>query len=777
MLKPRNKKKYRRMLVLHFIVVFLIIAVLSAIALSQYAYQRFQLQKEVRVHSEVLHLDLARKVVARNLQQVVIDLHSLAKSPDLQDYLATPDPSNTRRIETDFLNLSKVSRRYDQIRLLDTNGHEKIRIDYNNGAPDVADTAHLQNKSGRYYFQDSINLPEGHIYLSPLDLNVENGKVERPFKPMIRAAIPVFDQVDHQRRGILVLNYFAQKLINHFEEVMANSWGEPMMLNREGYWLVSPQHKDEWSFMLGDKNSFADRYPLAWKTMLKSDTGSVNTANGLFTYITLRPDVIVGMPESDIHATALVWRLLSRVGPATLHFSLWQTARKHVLAVLILLTITAVLSYLLAWLRTNNIEKTEALSSSQARYRNLFENMEEGYALLQALFDSNGKIFDFSYLAVNPAFERIIGLKRAEVVGKTILSLVPDIEDYWIDLYTQVASTCQPGHLEQYNVSFDRYFEINAACPEYGMVAVLFSDVSERKSAEERQRQATTAFNNTFEAIMITDTEQKITVVNQAYTRITGYEARDVIGKSSRELVSDRHGDEFFSHLNAILMESGHWQGEIWHVRKNGEMYPAWENISTVKDEEGRISNFVSVFSDISSIKQTEERLSELAHHDTLTGLANRLAFNLNLDKALERAKRHHHSVTLMFLDLDRFKAINDSMGHAEGDKMLKIVAQRLLNSIRAEDLVARLGGDEFIIILEELDNRDDLAALARKIIEVISAPMKLQDQEVTTSTSIGLSIYPEDASTAAELEKAADTAMYRAKASGRHTFEFYSNE
>lgn len=594
---------------------------------------------------------------------------------------------------------------------------------------------------------------------------------------MLRAAIPLIDHQRNQRSGVLVLNYLATNLLTHFKEVMAESWGNPMMLNRDGYWLLSPRLEDEWGFMLGTKTTFADRYPLAWAALLKSDYGSVQTPEGLFTYTTLRPNVIASLPESDVHAGALVWRLLTRVSPDKLQFSLWRTAREHTLVVLLLVVTTALLSYLLAWLRTNNIQKTAALSASQARYRNLFETMEEGYALLEAVFDANGKVCDFRYLAINPAFERILGLKKDDVVGKTILSLIPDIEEYWIEAYARVATTCQSVHLEQYNASFGRYFEVTAACPDYGLVAVIFSDVSERKRAEEQQRQAATAFNNTMEAIMITDAEQKIMVVNQAYTRITGYTSREVIGLTPRIHQSGRHDEEFYQQLWHRLEQKGHWQGEIWNRRKNGELFPAWENISVVKDEQGRISNYVSVFSDISSIKQTEARLSELAHHDSLTGLANRLAFNLNLEKALERARRHQNKVALLFLDLDRFKLINDTLGHAAGDKMLQLISQRLLNSVRAEDVVARLGGDEFTIILEEIAHSEDAATLARKIITAVNEPMQLENEEIVISTSIGLSIYPDDASTATDLARAADTAMYRAKAQGRHTFEFYTSE
>lgn len=276
---------------------------------------------------------------------------------------------------------------------------------------------------------------------------------------------------------------------------------------------------------------------------------------------------------------------------------------------------------------------------------------------------------------------------------------------------------------------------------------------------------------------MITDAEQKIIVVNQAYTRITGYESEEVIGLTPDLHRSGRHDDAFYRQIWHNLEQSGHWQGEIWNRRKDGEVYPAWENISVVRDEQGHVRNYVTVFSDISTIKQTEARLSELAHHDSLTGLANRLAFNLNLEKALERARRHQHKLALLYLDLDRFKLINDTLGHAAGDKLLQIIAQRLLESVRAEDVVARLGGDEFTIILEEISHSEDAATLARKIIAAVNEPMELDDQEIVISTSIGLSVFPDDATTATDLAKAADTAMYRAKARGRHTFEFYTSD
>jgi len=676
MYTSRSKERFHHSHVLHFFVIFLVSTAVLTTTLTLYTFQHFKLKQEELRNTETLRLDLATKSVTRNLKQSIIDVRLLAGSQHMQEYLNNPDPRNTSRLQKDFIHISRETAIFDQIRYIDRNGQERIRVNYNNGNPGIVPPEQLQDKSNRYYFRESIRLPVGHVYLSPMDLNIENGKIELPFKPMIRIATPLSDPHSDTTAGVLVLNYLADSILSQFKEAMSHSWGKAMMLNHEAYWLYSSRPQDEWGFMFGNHDNFANRYPQTWMTLLKSDSGNVQNSKGLFIYNSVRPLKLAGFQGQDAHRSTLVWRLVSWVKPEQLTFSIWRTIRENKIVTNLLVVLTALMSYLLAWLRTNNLIKTDALETSRARYQSLFDNMAEGYALLEAQFDSKGRAHDFRYLAINPAFEHILGLKRDEVVGKTIKSLIPDIEDYWLEAYARVATAGQAAHLEQYNSRFGRYFEITAASPDYGLVAVFFADVTERKRAEEQQRQAATAFNNTMEAIMITDADQKIMVVNQAYTRITGYSSEEAIGMVPSLHRSGRHDEEFYQQLWRSLEQSGHWQGEIWNRRKDGEVFPAWENISVVKDEQGQIRNYVTVFSDISTIKQTEARLSELAHHDSLTGLANRLAFNQNLEKALERAKRHQYKVALLFLDLDRFKLINDTLGHAAGDKMLQITGR-----------------------------------------------------------------------------------------------------
>ena len=302
------------------------------------------------------------------------------------------------------------------------------------------------------------------------------------------------------------------------------------------------------------------------------------------------------------------------------------------------------------------------------------------------------------------------------------------------------------------------------------------AEAPDASSALKRTRDLlATVFAATNEAIIVADPLARIVSVNPAFTRITGLTAEEVIGRNPHLWSSDRHSPDFYERMWSDLHGSGQWQGEIWNRRKNGEVYPAWQNISAVRDDAGNVTCYVSIFADISDLKSTQARLTHLAHHDMLTGLANRSLFTANLDAALERAKRHHKHLGMLVLGLDRFKLINDTMGHAAGDRTLQAIGQRLRHCVRAEDTVARLGGDEFGVLVEDLSDACDAAAIASKILAAVSEPIGIDGREVRTSTSIGIGLYPDDARSGADLVKAADAAMYRAKARGRQTYDFYT--
>jgi diguanylate cyclase (GGDEF)-like protein/PAS domain S-box-containing protein len=302
-------------------------------------------------------------------------------------------------------------------------------------------------------------------------------------------------------------------------------------------------------------------------------------------------------------------------------------------------------------------------------------------------------------------------------------------------------------------------------------------DVTERKASEQRLRQAASVFENTSEGVIICDPNMRIVAVNKAFTRITGYEEDEARGQSPKLLRSGRHEPEYYRRMGDSIRNSGRWQGEIWNRRKDGTDYPEWLNISAVRDEAGAIVNYIGVFSDITSIKESRDRLEYTAHHDALTGLPNRLLFRDRMEQAIATARRSGASVALLFVDLDRFKVVNDTLGHEAGDQLLQVVARRLSACVREEDTVARMGGDEFVVIQKDVGQPEDAALLATRILATVATPFSLAGHEIVTGLSIGISLYPQDGQGVGDLLKNADTAMYRAKEKGRHGYQYYSSE
>ena len=288
---------------------------------------------------------------------------------------------------------------------------------------------------------------------------------------------------------------------------------------------------------------------------------------------------------------------------------------------------------------------------------------------------------------------------------------------------------------------------------------------------------AAQVFEQSQQSIVITDRDGIILRVNRYFTELTGYLPEEAIGHTPRVLKSQRHDGEFYRELWGSLIREGKWRGEIWNRRKDGDGFAALLSISSVRDAAGEIIYFIGVIEDITEQKLSSERIYHLAHFDVLTNLPNRRLFNDRLLLAIQHAERHGHRFAVMFLDLDNFKRINDTLGHHAGDLLLQAVAQRLLESLRKIDAVARFGGDEFAIMLEEVKDPADVKRVAQKIIEAVSAPVVLEGVEVQVGVSIGVSIYPADAGSVEELFKHADTAMYRAKALGKNRCQFFNAE
>lgn len=308
--------------------------------------------------------------------------------------------------------------------------------------------------------------------------------------------------------------------------------------------------------------------------------------------------------------------------------------------------------------------------------------------------------------------------------------------------------------------------------------SVLLIYLLKRKSAVERQlRLASTVFHTATEAVMVCDINNNILAANKAFTEITGYLEEEVLGRTPAVLQSGHHDADFYQNMYNELANNGSWQGEISNRRKNGEIFYEWLSITALKNPDGKFEAYVALFSDITKRKKVEDKIYHQANFDGLTGLANRNLFSDRLQHSIAHANRHSQALALMFIDLDGFKQINDTFGHAQGDLLLENVSKRLTSVLRSSDMIARLGGDEFSVIISESKDIEAVDFIANKVIEEISQPFDLNEAKGFVTASIGIAIYPTDGRNVEELLTKADSAMYKAKAGGRNNYQFFTKE
>ncbi len=420
-----------------------------------------------------------------------------------------------------------------------------------------------------------------------------------------------------------------------------------------------------------------------------------------------------------------------------------------------------------------------ALRSSEEHYRVLFDSSNDGILT----FDNN------RFTSCNARLEKILGYPKEEIIGHGPEKFSPPVQPDGA-LSTEKAHTYITAALAGTPQVFEWLHLRSDGTPVYTEVSLnrIYSegssvlnariqDISDRKRRDEETRLAASVFNGTTEGIVITDARGVILQVNSAFSEITGFQAEEVLGKTPRILRSDYHDDHFYTEFWNALTTTGFWQGELWNRRKDGEAHPVWQNISAIRDDTGDIVQYISIFSDITDKKLSEQRIEHLAHYDVLTDLPNRVLFNERCEHALIRARREGKKLVVMFLDLDRFKHINDSLGHPIGDRLLQNVAKRLNALIREEDTVARLGGDEFVLILEDVVDSNIIVPVAEKLLAAFNEPFDLEGSQLHVSSSVGIAIYPADGEDVTTLVRNADAAMYRAKESGRNNYQFYTRE
>lgn len=415
-----------------------------------------------------------------------------------------------------------------------------------------------------------------------------------------------------------------------------------------------------------------------------------------------------------------------------------------------------------------------SIRESEERYRLLLNTANDALIVID---QDSGTMLD-----VNAKAEQLMGRPAEALIGSAYGDYLPDpssrtghtlpVDEGKLKVVRHKIRNIESGRVIPIEVSY--------SATEWGNHSVrlaIIRDISERVQAERDLRVAANAMSGMVEGVIITDARWRCVSINRAFTDITGYSEADVIGKRPRYPRSRHNDATLLRSIWKAIRKSGRWQGEIWNQRKNGEPYPELLSVSAVEDENGKITHYVGVFNDISAYKEYERRLQHLAHHDALTKLPNRAAFEEHCERALERARRERTQLALLFIDLDGFKSVNDIYGHAVGDRLLETVGQRINGTIRGDDALARVGGDEFTVLLHDIAGPESAAQVAHKLLDVLAQEIQVDGQEISIFASIGISFFPSDAGDVQTLVTHADTAMYEAKNRGRNNVQLFTSD
>jgi diguanylate cyclase (GGDEF)-like protein/PAS domain S-box-containing protein len=418
----------------------------------------------------------------------------------------------------------------------------------------------------------------------------------------------------------------------------------------------------------------------------------------------------------------------------------------------------------------------QALAESEAKLRGLFDLSPIGIALN----DKDGRFIEF-----NESFRAITGYTDEELHQLDYWHLTP--KSYEVDELRQLASLHGTGKYGPYEKEYVRKDGSRVDVRLNGILVhdrhgedriwSLVEDVTELKHSETALYRYANAVKHSGQPILITDSSNKIVELNPAFTALTGYGQDELCGLSPRVLASEHTSAETYRQLWSDLAESGVWQGELFNRTKDGRFFPVLALISAIRNEQGEVTNYIACYTDITDRMAAERRIDQLLHHDPLTSLYNRYSLEGRLQQALTLARRNRENLAVLFIDLDRFKLINDSIGHHAGDMLLLEVAGRLQECVRESDIVARLGGDEFVVVITGMSAVKNAAIVAEKIVSSLSQPYCLADGPVHSSSSIGISIFPADGEDSISLMKTADLALHHAKSQGRSSFKFFTPE
>lgn len=677
-------EKYSHDILKQYLLILIPLLGLLFVTAAIHYYTNLKLTQVSHETNETLNVDLAHKAIESELSSVVSDLMFLSQLNELQAILQQPNNSQRKNLEHEFLTFSKTKGRYDQIRYLNINGDEIIRINFQNGNPSVVAKTHLQNKADRYYFRETIRLRAGQVYTSPFDLNTEHGHLETPYKPVIRFATPLYDS-QGQKRGILVLNFLGDVLLQNFKQAAANIASHIHLLNYEGYWLSSPKSEDAWGFMFDERHSFAKSHPHAWQHILKNSAGRFESTAGLFSFNTVSPAYTVTQPG----ATDRTWKIVSLTPTALYQSSPVNFFSRHLSVYGILSLLILVGGFVVA-----SISVKQRKIKAQNAYERLFRKTLESIKLAAISIDAQGKVtFCNDYLLEQ------IGWNRNEVIGKNwLVNFVAEQDQERIRslLGNAVATGTFPSTHEMrvttQNSATRLFFWNNTlsydANGQVSGLTCIGEDVTEKRATEEQLNILSRAVEQSPNPVILTNIAGIMEYVNPKFTELTGYTYEEAIGQKPSILKSGETDSDDYQDLWETISNGNEWRGLFHNRKKNGELYWEYTAISPIRNNDGDITHFLAIKEDITERKRLEE---EVAQRDRELAQAQALAVVGRMSSMIAHDLRNPLSSIKMGLQILGKRVIE--LGSNEGwDAEAKEIGLIALEQVRyMENILADL--------------------------------------------------------------------------------------
>jgi PAS domain S-box-containing protein len=730
-----------------FLHLFVPAAVIFGLIVVYVYSSRVEKERAVREANEVLYVNLGRQVIEKDLEAVVADLRVLSQHAEFDTIDTQQIPEAYQYLAREFLVFAKSKQLYDQVRFLNGAGKEAIRINLGSGHPRIVPQDQLQDKSRRYYFTDAMHLKEGEIFISPMDLNIEHGKLERPVKPVIRLATPVFyDQ--GKKRGIVVLNYQGSKLIQGFKGAAASILDHAMLLDANGVWMYNSRTELEWGSQLGHGLTFKKRFPATWKRIANADEGHFYNGDGLFTFATVYPlregwksstgtTDAYGPSRSEVEGKEYYWKVVAHTPSRDLDAAATAIAFKLLLIFAPLFGLLVAGSWWLVKARVQRLETEAALRESEAKFRSLFESSDDAIMIL----DKD------SFLDCNRATLEMFGYKkREELIGKHPSEISPPVQADGIE--SRIAADERIAQAYQKGKNFFEWTHCRANGEDFPaevlltpmqlggqhVLQAIVRDITERKQTEAQLIKLSRAVEQSPVSIVITDKDGNIEYVNPKFSEITGYSYVESIGQNPRILKSGHQSPEFYKDLWQTITSGKQWSGELLNKKKNGEMF--WEKtlISPIINKNGDVTNFITIKEDITKHKQAQaerqqlqKQLQQAQKMEAIGQLTGGIAHDFN---------------NMLASIMGYTELTQEAIAQYDNDQIQGYLSEVYKSGSRARDLVAQMlafsrGGEGELepLMLSPLI-KESLKMLASTLPSSIEIDLQLGGDELTVMTS-----------------------------------------